>query len=231
MSPRALLLDVGNTLIYERPSRAAIYASEARSRGAEVTDEAMGGHMARAHRELPRVVEGHYRYSDAWFGHFIERIFGRYLGLAPEALAGAVDALFARFENPATFHVFPGAVELVTWARREGLVVGVVSNWSSRLPKLLDGLGLAEHLDFLVCSAIERTEKPERRIFELALSNAGVEAREALHAGDHPVRDGAAVNLGIEVVLVDHFGSLGPTPLPKVGDLMALREWVEGRLL
>lgn len=230
MSPRALLLDVGNTLIYERPSRAAIYAAEARLRGAEVTDDTMGGHMARAHRELPRVIDGHYRYSDPWFERFIERIFGQYLGLAPDVWAGAVEALFARFEDPDTFHVFPGAVELLTWARKEGLAVGVVSNWSSRLPKLLDGLGLAEHLDFLVCSAIERTEKPERRIFELALAHADVEAREAVHVGDHPVRDGAAANLGIEVVLVDHFGSLGPGSLPKVGDLMALREWIEARL-
>ncbi len=230
MTTTALLLDVGNTLIYESPSRAGIYAAAATGRGAPVEEETMRELMARAHRELPRVVDGHYRYSDGWFAVFVERIFGGYLGLDAPSRAGLLEQLFERFEDPATFRLFPGAVELLTWARRAGLAVGVVSNWSARLPRLLEAIDLARHLDFVVCSAIERTEKPERRIFEIALEHAGATPAEAVHAGDHPVRDGAAANLGLEVVLVDHFGVHTGSNLPRVGDLGALREWLEGRV-
>lgn len=227
---RALLLDVGNTLVYESPSRAAIYAAEARRLGAAVTEEAMRECMERAHRDLPRVVDGHYRYTDGWFRRFVEHVFHDQLGLPASELPGAMERLFARFEDAATFRVFPGAVELLEWARGAGLVVGVVSNWSARLPRLLEAVDLARRLDFVVCSALERAEKPERRIFEIALGHAGVEPAEAAHAGDHPVRDGAAAELGLHAVLVDHFGALAHSPLPVVGDLPSLRAWLEERV-
>ncbi len=229
MAITTLLLDFGNTLAYEHPSRAAIYGRAGRERGLAVSDETMAECMARAHRDLPRVHLGHYRYSDGWFEAFIEHIFHGLLELPADQLRDLTADLFERFEDPGNFRLFPGVEQLFATVQRLRLTVGVVSNWSARLPRLLEELDLARRLDFVVCSAIERAEKPEQKIFELALERAEARAQEAVLAGDHPIKDGAASQLGIEVVLVDHFGQNAGAGLPRVGDLTQLAEWLEER--
>ena len=152
-------------------------------------------------------LDGAYRYADAWFGAFVERIFCARLGLARSELAPLLDELFARFEDPATFRLYPGARALLETARERGLVLGVISNWSARLPRVLAGMGLEGAFDFVLCSALERMEKPEPAIFEAALERAAVQPEEALHAGDHPERDvQAALAVGLRAALVDHRG-------------------------
>ncbi len=208
MPLRAVFLDVGNTLLRENPSRFAIYAEAAQRRGIAIDPQTMRAHMARAHRELPRTIGGAYRYSDPWFLAFIQRIFHEALGLAPQTVEEIAAELFARFESPLTFHLFPGAEELLAGARQRGLVVGLISNWSARLPRLLSALGWDQHLDFVLCSALVGLEKPDPEIFRAALARAAVDPDEALHAGDDWMDDiEGALGAGIDAVLVDHGAS------------------------
>jgi putative hydrolase of the HAD superfamily len=227
MSLKAVFIDVGNTLLYEKPSRFEIYAERARSRGFPLDAGQMRKWMLRAHHELPREVGGAYRYSDPWFGLYIERIFHDYLGLLKADLDPVRDELFAHFSDPSTFVVFEGGRELLADLRGHGLKVGVVSNWSSRLPKLLGDLGLAEQIDFVLCSAVERLEKPDPQIFQKALRLAGVRPDEALHVGDDWEKDMLGPRrVGIRSILVDHACDADPTHVPRVNDLTELREVV-----
>lgn len=237
MQLRALSLDVGGTLLYERPSRYAIYAEAARQRGLQVSDDGMREHMGRAHRGLPREIDGAFRYSDPWFRRFIEAIYVEGLGLPRAELGPLTEELFERFQTAGTFRLFPGVTELLDAARALGLRVGVTSNWSARLPQVLDALDLSAALDFVVCSAIERCEKPDPGIFELAAKRAVCQPPAVLHVGDRLDFDGAARSVGMQVVLVDHFRKLAgdelPGPdgqaLPVVRDLHALREHLQQR--
>lgn len=229
MALRAVFLDVGNTLVRERPSRFEIYALCARRHGLEVSTERMNALMRAAHRELPREIGGAWRYSERWFEAYTERIFCVDLGLAPERLGELSRDLFARFADPATFELFEGANELCEGLRARGLVVGVVSNWSGRLPRLLQDLGVSARTDFVLCSALERTEKPGEEIFQRALARAGVRADEALHAGDDLEKDfNGARRAGLRAVLVDHARSASDAT-PRVHSLPELGEWI-GRL-
>lgn len=228
-SLQAVFLDVGQTLLYERPARQTIYADAARARGLEVDDGAMLGLMKAADRDLPERVDGGFRYSDPWFARFIERIFVEQLGLEPAQLAALTDELFATFQSPATFQLFEGAVEFLERAGQRGLTRGVISNWSSRLPQVLAATGLDAHLDFALSSAIEEVEKPDVGIFRRALERAGCSAERAVHCGDHLLRDGLAVQVGMEVVIVDHFKSHPQTKLPRVEDFEQLWTWIEER--
>jgi putative hydrolase of the HAD superfamily len=204
MTLRAVFIDAGNTLLYEKPSRFEIYAQAARRRGLPTTEDDMHGLMRRAHRELPREIDGAWRYSEAWFSFYIERIFHDYLDLAKDELPGVAEELFARFAAPETFGLHAGARELLEALRHRGLRVGIVSNWSARLPGLVERLGIAGSLDFVLASAIERAEKPEPEIFERALARAGVAPAEALHAGDDVEKDVLGPRrVGIRAVLVD----------------------------
>lgn len=230
MPLRAVFLDVGDTLLHERTPRFAIYAEVARAHGAEVAPDAMRRLMRRAHETLPLELDGAYRYSDPWFRAFIRRIFADELGLAADAIPGITDELFRRFEHADTFELFPGALELIDALRTRGLVVGVISNWSARLPRVLRVMGLEERVDPVLCSALERLEKPDPALFRAALARAGVAPQEALHAGDHPLKDVAAAEaVGIEGVLVDHFGRGAELQGTRVENLAELRAYILGR--
>jgi putative hydrolase of the HAD superfamily len=232
MHLKAVFLDVGNTLLHEVPRRAAIYAEVGARHGVELDPDAMHAHMLEVHRELPPFVDGAFRYSDPWFREFIRRIFGDRLGVAADAVVEIEEQLFARFEDPATFRYFPGAEALLTDLRAAGLRLGLISNWSARLPRLLEGLGLTRRVDFTLCSAIEGVEKPAPELFRAALERAGVAPDEALHCGDHPVNDvRGARAVGLRACLVDHHdrlpaGSEGDAG--RVGSLVELRSYILG---
>jgi HAD superfamily hydrolase (TIGR01549 family) len=202
---RHVILDFGGTLAREHPSRAEIYAQAGRRAGCEVGEERMAREMARAHADLPAIVEGAWRYSDEWFHAFIERIFVQSLKLEPRMLEGVRQELFARFADPATFRLYPGARELVRDLDAAGLEVSILSNWSRHLAGLVRGLGLAPPVRRVLSSAEEGLEKPDSAFFRLALERSGARPEEALHAGDRADLDCAGARaVGMRSVLVDH---------------------------
>lgn len=225
---RAVFLDAGGTLLSESPSRYAIYAAVAATHGVVRSEDELRRAMHAAHDELPRELGAHFRYSRGWFEAFIERVFVGQLGVDECQLECLRSELFERFESPATFRLFPGALELVRSLRGLGLRVGVVSNWSESLPGILAGLGLADQLDFSVVSALERCEKPERAIFELALTRAGANPHEAAHVGDCPERDvRGAQSLGILAALVDRSGAQATSHSERTcADLFEVERWI-----
>ncbi len=217
MPLQAIFLDIGETLITTRVSRFEVYARAARDRGCEIDEKAMRSLMGRIHHALPRTIDGHHRHTDPWFRAFIHRLFGEELEIRGAALEELTDELFAHFETAASFRVFPGVEELFGAVGERGLSLGVISNWSARLPQLLAALGWEGVFDPVLCSALEGIEKPEPEIFRRALERAGVAPEEALHAGDDPELDVAgARRAGIEGVLVNHDGA--ELPLDGEGD-------------
>jgi len=226
---RAVFLDVGNTLLSEVPSRYAVYAAAAVRRGREVSPERMHALMAEAHLSLPHWVDGHFRYTDRWFEAFIARIFGeeRGLGFGAQDVSAITLELFDHFESAGTFVPFPGAEGLLAELRAAELVVGVISNWSSRLSRVLEVTGLAGSFDLVLTSALEGVEKPDAALFRRALERAGVGPTEALHAGDDPVLDvQGARAAGLGAVLVDHAGRLGDAEKERVTSLAALAAYI-----
>jgi NADH-quinone oxidoreductase subunit L len=84
-------------------------------------------------------------------GFYIERIFHDYLGVLKADLPALRDELFGRFGDPGTFAIFDGGLEMLDGWRARGLKIGIVSNWSARLPQLLERLGIAQRVDFVLC--------------------------------------------------------------------------------
>ncbi len=234
MALKAVFIDAGNTLLYEKPSRFEIYAQAARRRGVDLATERMLDLMRRAHRELPREIEGAFRFSEGWFVSYIDRIFHDGLGLSRSDLPVLREEIFARFADPSTFVLFPGGVELLDGLRQRGLAVGIVSNWSQRLPGIIESLGLSTRIDFVLASAIQRVEKPSPEIFARACARAKVAPSEALHAGDDLEKDvWGARGAGLLAVHVDHKtrptagnGVDPATGSPRVGSLSELSELI-----
>jgi len=185
---RAIFFDAGGTLFTERSSRAAIYARAFARHGRSISESSMAEAMAHAHATLPFTIAGQPRYTDEWFRAFIVEVARRVGGEV--SLGPLSDELFATFSDPGTFRVFDDVWPTLTAlrARRPSLTLGVISNWSPRLERLLESL----RLDFfrpILASASIGVEKPDVRLFAEAAAQAGVPATECVHIGDHLERD------------------------------------------
>lgn len=62
--------------------------------------------------------------------------------------------------------------------------IGIIANQSFGSEERLKKFGIWEYIDVLVASAEEGVEKPDCRIFEIALERAGCRAEEAAMVGD-----------------------------------------------
>lgn len=146
-------------------------------------------------------------------------------------LADAHAALEARAGRPlprlhAAWRAAQGPVAAnVALARalRPAYRVAVVSNADRTLRRRLgDGLGLADALDAIVCSAEVGCAKPEPAIFELACAQLGVAPEACVFVDDASENVAAAVALGMQGILhrVDRgddlraqLAALGVTPV------------------
>jgi len=221
-APRLVCLDAADTLFTERGSRAEVYATCFGERGHRVTSAQMATWMERAHAELSRPDAPRPRYSRDWFRAFVARLLDH---------AGAVDdaealraALEERFTRPETYAVFGDVWPCLDALSERGLRLAVVSNWSDRLPELLQALGLARYFEELAVSAVVGFDKPDPRLFRWLLERMDVAPEHALHVGDHALNDVlGARRAGLRGVHLDR-ASRAPPSLDTLPDLLALPE-------
>src|SRR3954453_15189280 len=70
-----------------------------------------------------------------------------------------------------------------------GLVLAIVSNFEVWLEDLLERLGMRDRFGVRVISGIEGIEKPDPRIFQLALERLSLDPADAMYVGDNPEFD------------------------------------------
>lgn len=223
---RLVCFDAADTLFTERATRAELYAACFVERGHAVTPALMEAWMERAHAELSRPDAPQPRYSRDWFRAFVTRLL---------ASAGADDdaeqlraALEHRFTRPETYEVFGDVWPCLEALHERGLRLAVVSNWSDRLPGLLQELGLARYFEELAVSAVVGFDKPDPRLFRWLLERVDVSAEHALHVGDHPVNDVlGARRAGLRGVHLDRASTAGPSA-DTLPDLLGLPDLLAG---
>lgn len=209
---RAVFLDVGWTLLYPSRSLWEMLSAVCGEMGApvgvgEVEDLIHGLTVSHRAQELEQFERGRsYPDSDAEFlGQFeaLGRLMcaARGLDVEPERFNRRLLELFWGRD---TWALFPDVLDGIVRLRAWGLRVGVVSNAGSDLDGFLERLGIREHLDFTVISAVEGARKPDRRIFARALDLAGVGPAEAVHVGDMYFEDvRGARGAGVRALLME----------------------------
>ncbi len=116
----------------------------------------------------------------------------------------------------------PQALEALELVRGSGARSAAISNSNGMARSMLTTVGLAPYLDFVIDSREVGVEKPDPRIFELALAQAGVPASEAAYIGDFysiDVRGAGAA--GLRAVLLDPGGFWGPRDCAMAPDLLS----------
>lgn len=182
-----MLFDVGQTLLRVQTTVGAVYADTAARHGIEADPEALERSFRVAwKRGLERGRKREHRCCDDslredWL-EIVRDTFGH--RVSPERLPALFEDLYTQFSTADAWSVTPGAREMLTRLRSLGLRLGVLSNWDSRLPGMLDELELRGCFDFLVISYQVGHEKPHRAIFKEGLRRAGTNPAETLHVGD-----------------------------------------------
>jgi putative hydrolase of the HAD superfamily len=214
---RAVFLDVGNTLMQASPSWEHIYSMAFAEHGIEVDIEALRDALRKAYQHCGWGTEGGFHPTEETsFQRTVEidqmAISELGLGLMPESFFRRLSQLFMLTSS---WHVFPDVPPALDALKARGLILGVVSNWIWSLPELLHSLELVAHFDFIAASARVGFEKPNPEIFRYALQQAGVDASEAIHVGDHVNADVVGARaVGISPVLIDRRGQYPPEELP-----------------
>jgi len=123
----------------------------------------------------------------------------------------------------------PDAEAALVLARARGLTVGVISNSNGSVEGILESLGLRRHLDFVLDSHVVGVEKPDVRIFAMALARAGVRSSEALYVGDlYSIDVLGARRAGLEAVLLDPGACWGARDCHAAASPLAAVEWALG---
>ena len=129
------------------------------------------------------------------------------------------------FRDGSNWKIYEDVIEsnILEKLKERNAVLGVISNWDSRLTSTLENLQLADHFNFILPSAVVGSAKPDKKIFEEALRLSGVAPHEACHIGDEIKTDvEGARNLGIHAILLDRDNRFDDSVQPKVRSLMEL---------
>lgn len=220
-SVRVLLLDAGGVLV--KPSFARVQEALASS-GVAVPAERLATAEPRAKQELdrdPAAGSG----TDAQRGW---QYFNLVLAHAGVARSPATDAALdelrrAHARNNLWEDVPDGVRTSLARFHARGLRMAVVSNANGTVRALLDRLELGAFFDAVLDSAVEGVEKPDPRLFLLALERLGALPGEAVHVGDfYSVDVVGARAAGIRPILLDEADLYPDADCPRVRSLADL---------
>lgn len=142
----------------------------------------------------------------------------------PDLAQEMLDWLFAgRFDG-----LFDDSVPALEALQGSGLRLGILSNFANHLRQVLQRFGLLPFFDFVVTSAEVGLAKPDPRIFELVVEEAGAPRSRLLYVGDHVGDDiEGARGAGIDAVLIDRAGHHPAARCPRIGSLLHLARYVQ----
>jgi HAD superfamily hydrolase (TIGR01549 family) len=212
--PRAVLFDAGNTLLRMNYPAIAEYlgARGHPASAAQVMDAELRARV-RLDADLASGASTESKETHRRYLHYVLL----HLGIAGEDEVRAI-AEWRRAYNPPVGLwnlAEPEAAGALRGVKEAGLVAGVISNSNGSVRSILEETGLARDLDFIIDSAVVGVEKPDPRIFRVALERAAVAPAAAVYVGDlYSVDVVGARRAGLGAVLLDPRGYWGSRDCP-----------------
>lgn len=228
----AVFFDAANTLLYPYPSVGEVYAQVASRYGVSTTGAAVQGAFRHAWGQVENAArQDPVRYGvgepdGRRFWHTL--VHATFAQLAvPEPFDAFFEELYTLFKEPAVWRLFPECLEVMRLLRQQGYIVGVISNWDSRLPDLLHNMGLMTYVQHVSISGLVGWEKPHAAIFQHALDAVGVAPARALHIGDNLQADAyGARQAGLQPLWLQRQGGTH-AEYPVIRDLHGVLTWLE----
>jgi len=233
---RAIFFDAADTLFHVNGSVAEIYLQHALEFGFQRTPDSLATikqAFGRAFHDAPPPIfaatePAQIKQSERlWWFDIVHNVFYR-VGMF-ERFDDFFERVFEVFEDPGSWQLFPDTLPTITTLQEQGLELGIISNFDSRLFTVLRGLGIADKFATVTISSLAHAAKPSPKIFHLALEKHAVDPEEAMYVGDS-LRDDVegAKKAGLRAILLDREGTHAGTGVQTIRTLKELLPLVEG---
>ncbi|CAG9761473.1 unnamed protein product [Ceutorhynchus assimilis] len=145
---------------------------------------------------------------ESWWKTVIRETFkASKFQLKDEKLDRIADHLLEMYKTSACWQHAYGVPGILSYIRNKKIPMGVISNFDPRLEAILINTKLKHYFEFLLTSYENGFEKPDKRIFDLALEKSNLtnlKPEECLHIGDKPHLDyAAAKNAGWNAFVIN----------------------------
>jgi putative hydrolase of the HAD superfamily len=192
--PHVIFLDAVGTLFGVKDSVGSIYAKVAGDFGVQASSQALDQAFYQSFKAAPALAfTGGDRLAEmefAWWKRLAYETFERAELLAQfsdfEAFFGELYRLFATADP---WVLYPDTLPALEYWQAQGIELGIISNFDSRIFSVLEALGLGDFFQSITISSLAGAAKPERKIFEAALGKHHCLPRQAWHLGDSPQED------------------------------------------
>jgi len=224
---KAVFFDVGGTLLRVHPSVGEVHTKMARGYGFSGSPEEVDRQFRRQWKKTGGIEslgrQSGLTIEKQFWRDLVFHVFEHFGGLRD--FENYFEQVYEAFRKKDCWRVYEDVVdsEILQTLKRRGVVLGVISNWDSRLPDTLEAMGLARHFDFILASTVVGSAKPDQKIFVEALKLSEVDGGEACHIGDEPETDIiGARKAGVDAILIDRSGRHRDFASPKVNSFLDL---------
>jgi putative hydrolase of the HAD superfamily len=221
----AIVLDAVGTLIHPDPPAPIVYAAAGKQFGSRYDAATIQIRFREAfHQEEEvdrrlgwRTSEG--REIERW-RHIVTQILDDVSD--PEA---CFQALFEHFRRPDAWRCDPSTHEVLEKLTKHGFVLGLASNYDSRLRSVVVGKPELTPIRHVIISSEVGWRKPARQFFDAVCRSTGLPVASILFVGDHRVNDvEAAQAAGMHAVWFDPDGMIeshGPNRINRLAELVS----------
>ena len=190
MTYKAILFDVGDTLLEHHPGQKQMYLERMEALGFAVdpstADEIAAAVEKAAHEQIAKEQGGAPRMPDGEFDAMLDRAALNCIMTGQDETA-YMEKLSGIPLPEQALRMIPGTLETLAALKGRGFRLAVVSNHRAWLPEYLSKIGLADYyFEAIIVSDVVGYEKPDVRIMQIALEQLCLEAPECLYVGDHP---------------------------------------------
>jgi HAD superfamily hydrolase (TIGR01549 family) len=203
-----IVFDVGGTLLrFNLDALARTYLESSARLGVSLDFARTRAVVEIMERELPTRVQQRLISLEEDNGKdFWESFYGdgfRQLGVTCD-VSDAAAHIRERFQRAEFDMLFDDVIPTLDALLARGYLLGILSNFSPNCEDVLRQVGVHRYFSFFVVSAIAGVEKPDPRIFDLAVRTANRPRSEIVYIGDSIFHDiEGAQRAGIDTILVD----------------------------
>ncbi|MEM6611677.1 MAG: HAD-IA family hydrolase [Cyanobacteria bacterium P01_C01_bin.72] len=194
--PRVIFLDAMGTLFDLKSSVGEIYQQYALKYGVAVEAAAIEQAFIKSFKSAPPLAFLDTELAaikQQEFNWWKQVVFATFSELAVQEEFTDFEVFFREiyiyFATKEPWYLFPDTIPSLKQWRDRQIVLGVISNFDSRLIKVLKLLDLDPFFTSITISSLAGSAKPESRIFQIALEKHQIASDEALHIGDSLTED------------------------------------------
>jgi putative hydrolase of the HAD superfamily len=209
--PQVIFFDAMGTLFGLRESVGEIYAAIAASFGVTVDISALNTAFLDTFRASPPLAFGESDLSKLqplefdWWQVIASQSFEKIGALEQfEDFTAYFQLLYDHFATAQPWFIYEDVIPCLNYWQNQGVELGIISNFDSRLHHLLVALELENYFQSVTLSSASQTAKPETPIFEQALAKHQSQPHQAWHIGDSFYEDCQGADIaGLNAFLIE----------------------------